>query len=124
MLKFLISLSIVSGLLMALLPLALEFEWIDQRPSFFYQTLILLFFSTAIIYRYLHKVKNPSLFTQLYLLLMVVKLIAYMGYNLFIVLEDKRGANYNVVFFLIVYLVFTLLEIVFLYRQINSKNQP
>jgi len=89
------------------------------QPSFFYQTLIFLVFSTAMIYRYLYKIDKPAFFVQLYLLTMAVKLLAYGAYNAFVILEDKAGAAANVVFFMIVYFIFTALEIAFLYRKIT-----
>jgi len=89
------------------------------QPSFFYQTLIFLVFSTAVIYQYLYKIDKPDFFVQLYLLTMAVKLLAYGVYNVFVILEDKPGAVANVVFFMIVYFIFTALEIAFLYRKIT-----
>lgn len=53
---------------------------------------------------------------------MAVKLVAYGAYNLLMILKDKSGAAENVVFFMILYLVFTTLEIVFLYRKITGSE--
>jgi hypothetical protein len=98
--------------------LASQQQWLPL-PSFFYQTLILLAFSTVMIYRYLYKVDKSEYFVQLYLLTMTVKLLAYGIYNVFVVLQDKAGATANVVFFMVVYAIFTFLEITFLYRRIS-----
>jgi hypothetical protein len=92
-------------------------EWLPL-PTFFYETLILLAFSTALIYRYLYKA-DTEYFVQLYLLTMTVKLLAYGAYNVVVVLQDKAGATANVVFFMAVYAIFTILEISFLYRRIS-----
>jgi hypothetical protein len=123
LLKFIIWLAAVAGMLLGLLMLASQVGWIQQKPSFMYPTLILLVFSTAVIYKYLYKLKDPAFFVQLYLLLMVVKLIAYLGYNVFMVLKNKPGAMPNVLFFLAGYFAFTLLEIVFLYQHVNTKTK-
>lgn len=90
-------------------------------PSFFYQTLVLLPACTFFIYRYLVKANNPAVFTQLYLLTMVIKLIAFLTYNMIMVFEDRAGAVPNVLFFLSLYVLFTALEVIFLYRRINPN---
>jgi hypothetical protein len=96
--------------------------WIHGFPSFFYQTLIFLVFATTTIFAYLYNANRPDFFVQLYLLTMVVKFLAYGAYNLFMILEDKDGASLNVVFFMIIYIVFTALEIAFLYRRITNSG--
>lgn len=97
--------------------------WIPRLPSFFYQTLIFLLFTTATIFVYLFKVDKPGFFIQLYLLTMVVKFIAYGAYNLLMIMEDRAGASVNVVFFMILYFTFTGVEIGFLYRKISNTEQ-
>lgn len=93
-----------------------------EKPSFFVQTLILLTITTSVIFVYLFRARESSYFTQLYLLTMVVKVLAYCAYNLLMVLKDKPAAVNNVVFFMVVYFVFTALEIGFLYRVIIGKK--
>jgi hypothetical protein len=102
--------------------LAQSQSWIRGLPSFFYQTLIFLAFSTITIFSYLYNTNKPDFFVQLYLLTMVVKFLAYGAYNLFMIQEDKDGAPLNVVFFMILYIVFTALEITFLYRRISNSR--
>ena len=111
-----------SASLLSSLWLAREFEWLQHLPSFLYVTLFFVLLTTIIVFRYLYRLKQPAYFIQLYLFLMVVKLIAYLGYNIFMVLKDKPSAVSNVVFFLLVYFVFTLIEIIFLYRQVNAQK--
>lgn len=93
-----------------------------SMPSFFYPTLLFLLFGTALIYRYLIKVEKPEFFVQLYLIMMTIKLVAYLAYCWVIVTQDKAGAAANVVFFMIVYFAFTALEIGFLFHKISTKN--
>jgi hypothetical protein len=120
LIRFLIAL-LASAVLLALGSLyAHAHGWIPTLPSFFYQTLIFLVFSTAIIYLYLYRSNKTGLFLHLYLLTMVVKFIAYGAYNLFVILEDKPGAVSNVIFFMLGYFIFTVVEIAFLYRRITS----
>lgn len=92
------------------------------RPTFLYQTVIFLTFSTAIIYGYLYRVSKPDIFVQLYLFMMAVKLMGYGGYAFFMITSDRAGATVNVVFFMALYFIFTILEILFLFNKINQQK--
>ena len=78
-------------------------------------------FVTTVIFVYLYRLAKPSVFVQLYLFSMAVKLLACFAYTLLMIREDKSGAVVNVLYFLIVYLLFTALEIAFLYRRISHS---
>lgn len=93
-------------------------------PTFYAVSLIFLAFVTSVIFFYLSKDKFRNFFLQLYLASMVVKLLAYCAYNLVMVLKDKPGALANVTFFMLAYLVFTGLEIGFLYAKISRVTKP
>jgi hypothetical protein len=121
--RFLIVLLLTAAVIAAVVLFAVSAGYFD-RPSFFLKTLILLTFSTALIYGYLYKADRPAFFLQLYLLTMVVKLLAYCAYNLIMILSDKPAAVGNVIFFMVTYFVFTMLEIGFLYRKIAGGNKP
>jgi hypothetical protein len=120
LLRFSFILTGVSLLIVVTVLFAVDRGWLFM-PTFFYPTIILLLITTLVIYKYLYRIKQPAQFTQLYLLMMVVKLVAYMGYNILMVLEDRKGATANVLFFLLLYFLFTALEIVFLYRLVTAK---
>jgi hypothetical protein len=122
--KFFLVLLVAAIVMAGLTFLALHLSWIQALPSFFYQILLFLVFATFVVFRYLYKVDKPDFFVQLYLLTMVVKFVAYGVFNLIVILEDRRGAAPNVVFFLINYLLFTALEVVFLYRKISHSERP
>ena len=74
------------------------------------------------MYAYLYKINKPDFFVQLYLLLMVVKFFLYGTYTYFMIIKDKMGAMLNVTFFMILYFIFTALEVIFLYRKTASKT--
>ena len=93
--------------------------WLNELPSYFFQTLILLLFGTGLLYIYLYRFNRQDLFVHIYLLSMVVKLLAYGAYNFFMIIDDEAGAVSNVSWFMLLYLIFTLLEIVFLYNKIS-----
>lgn len=116
MTKFLISLTAVM-----LLIVAIGLWGIESRPEYFYRTLIFLFVTTAGLFRFLLKTKQqrPDFFVQFYLATMVLKLIAYGAYMFIIVIAKTEKVVYDVVFFLLVYFIFTAIEIGFLYRQVN-----
>jgi hypothetical protein len=97
-------------------------QWgLEARPEYFFRTLIFLFISTAGLYRFLLRTKQqrPDFFVQLYLATMVVKLIAYGAYLFVVVTAQPEKAVYEVFFFMVVYFIFTAIEIGFLYRHVN-----
>ncbi len=91
----------------------------EPFPSYLWQTLIFLNLCTIGAFYFLLKAV-PSSFVQLYLLTTVLKLFAYCAYNVAIILQDRPNAGVNVGFFLIAYVLFTTLELVFLYRRISQ----
>ena len=98
--------------------------WLAHLPSFLYETTFLVLVITLVIFAYLYHSKRPSFFVQLYLLSMAVKLIAYFAYTLIMILEDRPGAIMNVLYFLIIYILFTAIEITFLYKKISGDPKP
>lgn len=97
---------------------------LPEIPTFLMETTWVVALITAIIFMYLFRSNKGTWFVQLYLLSMVVKLLAYFAYNLIIILEDPQNAIANVAYFLSVYVAFTALEIVFLYRKISPPPAP
>jgi len=116
LIKFLITLTF-SALLIG----AIGFWVIEPLPEYFFRTLIFLFVSTAGLYRFLLRTKQqrPDFFVQFYLATMVVKLIAYGAYMFIVVTSQTENAVYDVMVFMVVYFIFTAIEIGFLYRQVN-----
>ncbi len=98
--------------------------WIPQIPSYLYETTLFVIFTTALISIYLYRSDNASFFVQLYFLSIVLKLLAYFAYNLIMILDDRRGAAINVMYFLLAYFIFTAVEIGFLYTKISGKYKP
>ncbi|MBT1699818.1 hypothetical protein KK083_23220 [Fulvivirgaceae bacterium PWU4] len=122
MFRFFIALLLTAAVIAATVLLAASSGYF-AKPSFFLKTLILLTFATGMIYVYLYKANKPEFFLQLYLLTMVVKLLAYCAYNLVMIISDRAAATGNVVFFMVTYFVFTILEVGFLYRKITGRDQ-
>lgn len=120
MIRFFIALLLTGLVSVGATFLLIETGAIPDWPSFTKESLILLILSMGIIFRYLFKIGQPDLFVSLYLLTMMVKLIAYGAYCYFMIASDRSGSPQNLVFFLINYLVFTALEIVFLYKKTKA----
>lgn len=93
----------------------------ETLPKFFYPSIILLVVSTAGLYKFLvdTKLNKPDYFVPIYLSTLVVKLIAYGGYMFMMVQLQPERMIENVVFFMVGYVIFTVLETVFLYRFVN-----
>lgn len=120
MFKFIATLLVIAGFLIVVVHFGTYLNWISP-PSFLYQTLVFVAFTTTVIFGYLYRVAKPGLFVQLYLLTMVVKVLAYGAYSYFMITSDEPGARMNVAFFLLCYLIFTAAEIASLYRGISSN---
>lgn len=112
MTRFLIVLFLVAaaGVAVALIGL-------HHVPTFYWETLVLLTVTTGGLYYLLHTTRKekPDLFVPVFLGTLVIKLVATGGFLIFVMLEDPAGAVSNAVSFLIFYVVFTVLEITFLY---------
>lgn len=115
---------LISLLVCAMIIVGVSYLVLPVLPSFFFQTLILLFLGAAGIYYYLVDIKNekPKYFAQLYLLTLFVKLIAYAAYILFVLLKSPDHAAANAGVFMITYILFTGLEVGFLYKKIAGKK--
>ena len=124
MIRFFVVLSVAALAIAGIMMLAIRLTWIDALPSFFYQTILFLLFATFVVFRYLYKADKPDFFVQLYLLTMALKFIAYGVFNVIVIREDPAGAANNVAFFILIYMVFTALEVVFLYRKISHSERP
>lgn len=118
MTRFFICLIITTGVFVSAAFLALEAEIISKLPSFFYQTLLLVFFGTGLVFVYLFRANKSDFFTQLYLLTTMIKILAYGAYSFLMILEDTPGALGNVIWFFVLYGTFTMVEIFFLHRKI------
>ena len=89
-----------------------------EKPSFFWETHVLLTFGTGLIFYYVYNTDQTT-FTNFYLFTLVLKLLAYAVYCLIMIVMDPTGATANVVFFMILYLVYTIIEVIFLYPRIT-----
>lgn len=93
-------------------------------PTFANEITLLLTVTTAVLYSYLAGWynKNPQLFTQFYLLSIALKLLGYGALAGVVIYLDPGQAVPNVILFLVAYLLFTLLEIIFLFPKVASGS--
>jgi hypothetical protein len=116
--RFFVGLGTLMILLWVIGVLCVQMGMLSTLPGLFWEILIFQAFSTTILFLYLYRAQS-NFFVQLYLLTMIIKLLAYGGFAVFVILADRPGALLNIGFFLISYLLFTLLELVILYPKIN-----
>jgi hypothetical protein len=74
---------------------------------------------TAIIYSVLSRRSGGPDFTTAYLVSIVLKMLTSSAFVLFVIVRDRAGAIENIIIFLVSYVLFTALEVGFLFRQIN-----
>jgi hypothetical protein len=86
-------------------------------PSCIWAMLLYFILSTAIIFFVLQRPLTPAVFTQMYLLTMVLKLITACMVILIVIFIDRSGAIANAALFIISYFLYTTLEVVFLYKK-------
>ncbi|SRR5260221_9166562 len=85
------------------------------NPSFLFLILGVLTVATWLVYFFVQRTKSEDLVKN-YLLTIVLKLLSG-GIFIFILLyKDKSGADANAIFFMAAYLVFTGLEVGFLFK--------
>ena len=118
MMRFVISLIIASLLIVSALVLGNHWAW-WALPSYWKEIIIVNFFITIIIFVYLQKVQKqqPQIFTQFYLLSIVLKMTGGLSLITFVVWDSPAAAIGNVVVFIVSYLVFTMLEVWSLLKQ-------
>lgn len=114
--RFLLTLSGFTLLILAIVQLGLP-----EAPSASYRILLFLFLTTAGIFYYLLKTREerPYYFIHIYLLSLSIKLVAYLAFLWVTVAGNRSEALPNVVLFLGVYVLFTAIEIAFLYHRVN-----
>ena len=96
-----------------------HYLWFDTIPSYAFEIIFVLGVSTGVIFYFLIKRSKTPSFTQSYLLSIVLKMIGYGSFILVIIFRDKNGAFGNALLFMVAYLLFTALEVGFLFDRIN-----
>jgi len=102
-----------------LLTIATGFATVQfANPSFLILILTVLAVATWLVYYFIQKT-NPKDFLRNYLLTIVLKLLLGGTFILILLHLNKPGADTNAIFFMTAYLLFTGLEVGFLFRRLG-----
>lgn len=117
-------LSVLTVLALAVTFYGLSAGYWSALPGFMWPTTLGLLVITVSVHALsLHLADSrPQEFVQFFLLIMVVKLLIYMIYNLVMILNEPREALANVIFFFSLYISFTLVETLFMFNKIAGKQ--
>jgi hypothetical protein len=122
LIKFLLAVGALALVVVALSRLLVAQGMLSALPSFFYPTLLFMILVTVVVVSYLNRVDDPGQYIQLFLLLTVVKLVACLSYCTVIVLKKRSDMKIDVIFFLLLYVAFTAVEVIFLYQKTSRKR--
>jgi hypothetical protein len=124
MVRFALASVAVALLLVGSLYLLVDQQVIAQYPTWWLETLLMMMLITGVVYFYLTQPQFAGArdFALMYLASIAVKLLGGCGYLVVVVLFDPEAALPNGVFFLLCYLIFTGLEVTFLWERIQSQN--
>ncbi len=94
------------------------------HPSFFIEIIIFIALSTIALYWFTTRKLNlqPDDFVKIYLGATVLRILFFGGFIFTLIVLDKLGAKENALLFLVCYFLFTALEVMVLYRQINARR--
>jgi len=104
-----------------LLGVALVIQWVTAHsgliappPSASLAVVVFMYGLTVLVFRIVSGISDRQRFTQVYLITVVIKILATCGMVVTLILLDKSNARANVVFLLILYALFTAIEVGFL----------
>lgn len=91
----------------------MEMSGFFEKATWWVEILIFLAFITIFSIRLVRK-QSAQNFVTLYLISITIKIVLSCGFVATFILLDKPAANYNVVFFIAGYVIFTAAEVIFL----------
>jgi hypothetical protein len=121
LLRFLIILVLLSLSILAIVYLG-DRHGFFITPSYSLEVILYIAGSTAGVYYLVQKKPEAILFTQTYLLSIVLKMLTGSIFILVIIFADRQHAFGNATLFLISYGLFTSVEIAFLYKTVNRQK--
>ena len=80
--------------------------------------------ATVVLFRVMTRMEDPQKFTQVYLLSIVAKILLACALIVALILIDKPHARSNVIFLFTMYVLFTIIEVVFLVRLRSTRSEP
>jgi len=82
----------------------------------------ILLLATIVLFRVMSGTADPQKFTQVYLLSIVAKILLACALIVVLILIDKSHARSNVIFLFVMYVLFTVIEVVFLVRLRSARS--
>jgi hypothetical protein len=116
--RFYVALLFLTLLMCGAVEVGYQQAWFN-RPSFAWEIIVILALFTGFIFFKLNKTQSQN-FAQIYLLTIVLKILFGGILIAFILFMDAQMAVENALVFIISYLLFTSLEVFFLFRKINK----
>ncbi len=119
MIRFLLVVVVLTGAMVAW-----ALTLFDVPPTWYIPIVAFLAITTSLVYLFLQRPQNadPEKFTRLYLLSITVKILVACVFVIVFVLSDRAGADYNAVFFLVGYVLFTAAEVIFLLVKASAPR--
>jgi len=77
---------------------------------------------TALVFRIVSAINDRQRFTQVYLATIVIKILAVCSFAAVLIVLDRDHARSNIVFLLVLYAVYTAIEVTFLVLAASSKQ--
>lgn len=119
-LRFLKQLSIITVVLILILVGVTELMNV-QMPTFTVSIFIVLYVVTFLVFLLQIKVMLSSPDYSMHVIIgsLIIRLIAFVLFNFIIIYTDRLNAVPNIVLFFSIYIVYTAVEMIALFRQIN-----
>ena len=99
-------------------------RWLNIAPVAAGVAEAILFVATLLVYALVTHASDPQRFTQMYLLSIVVKMLVTCVVIVVLILVDKNHARGNVLFLFVVYVLFTIVEVIFLMQFKRRIGEP
>jgi len=122
-LQFALQLSIVTVILSAILLVVVEFSKLEL-PTFTTSIFIFLFLVTYLIFLFQIRIllNNPEYAMHVIIGSLIIRLILFVIFNFIMIYTDRANALPNVVLFFAIYIAYTVVEMIALFRRINLQK--
>jgi hypothetical protein len=98
------------------------FSWLGEISQASIIINVFMLGMTWLVYRMVAGISDRRRFTQVYLATIVVKMLATCSLMIVLIFLDKPHARSNVIFLLVLYAIFTAIEVGFLIRAARAKQ--
>jgi hypothetical protein len=96
--------------------------WMPGPPVFSVVVNIFMVGLTTLVFRIVSAINDQQRFTQVYLATIVIKILAVCSFAAVLIVLDRDHARSNVVFLLLLYAIYTAIEVAFLVLAARSRR--